>query len=655
MKQCPECNRVYTDDTLNFCLDDGKWLVGGSGVVETPTAVMEGGTLPSEAPTKVQAHTTDDANVQNTATRSRALTYLKFAIASALIVALATGGYLAYRFLFRSVPPSFANAKITRISASGVGPALSPDGRYVAFIERETSVGMSLWLRQIATGQSLQLIPPSNQEFQGVSFSSDSESVLYVSRQPGAGIGFLYRISVLGGEPTIVARDVDSRVEMSPVTKQIAFIRWADKGRESGLWIADADGSNERKIAQRIEPEDLRTFTWAADGRSILVSVASAGSTASNTLYSVNIADESQIAVSTVKWIVISSMASYGNDGLLITGIPRDRRATLTPQIWYLRYPDGELQRLTNEIGGYNSLTTSRDLATCVAQRWDYESSIWITTPDDQGNDVELTETRSDMSSTVAWLSDNKIVRTVAGDGRPDVVVTDIETRKSRNITGDDYHDAGPIAAPKGNLIAYQTDRAGVQQLWTMNADGTDKRVVVTDDVSIFAAPMFSEDGRFLIYKQSSKPEFLTRIPVQGGEAVLIPLNLDLYDHVVSPDGRFIAGVETESGPSESNERHIKIFDIVSGQLIRDLVTPRHILSYPPLRWSADGTKLYFVDLDIGLSNIWVQPIDGSAARQLTHYKTNAISGFDVSQDGKRIVVTRSTNKQQIVMISGLK
>jgi hypothetical protein len=27
MKHCPKCGRTYTDETLNFCLEDGDWLI----------------------------------------------------------------------------------------------------------------------------------------------------------------------------------------------------------------------------------------------------------------------------------------------------------------------------------------------------------------------------------------------------------------------------------------------------------------------------------------------------------------------------------------------------------------------------------------------------------------------------------------------------
>jgi TolB-like protein len=39
MKQCPKCQRTYTDETLNFCLDDGEWLRDATGY-EPATAIQ---------------------------------------------------------------------------------------------------------------------------------------------------------------------------------------------------------------------------------------------------------------------------------------------------------------------------------------------------------------------------------------------------------------------------------------------------------------------------------------------------------------------------------------------------------------------------------------------------------------------------------------
>lgn len=47
MKQCPRCNKTYSDDTLNFCLDDGDLLTmtqpsPGGYIEEPPTMVLDG-------------------------------------------------------------------------------------------------------------------------------------------------------------------------------------------------------------------------------------------------------------------------------------------------------------------------------------------------------------------------------------------------------------------------------------------------------------------------------------------------------------------------------------------------------------------------------------------------------------------------------------
>ena len=68
MKQCPECRKTYVDETLNFCLDDGQWLVASD---DDATAIMpEFGVPPSsgspESATRPQIFTTaDEAEPRN--------------------------------------------------------------------------------------------------------------------------------------------------------------------------------------------------------------------------------------------------------------------------------------------------------------------------------------------------------------------------------------------------------------------------------------------------------------------------------------------------------------------------------------------------------------------------------------------------------------
>jgi len=52
MKRCPKCERSYTDETLNFCLEDGEWLVD-EGSDEAATAILGGDT--AEHPTRTMS------------------------------------------------------------------------------------------------------------------------------------------------------------------------------------------------------------------------------------------------------------------------------------------------------------------------------------------------------------------------------------------------------------------------------------------------------------------------------------------------------------------------------------------------------------------------------------------------------------------------
>ena len=56
-----------------------------------------------------------------------------------------------------------------------------------------------------------------------------------------------------------------------------------------------------------------------------------------------------------------------------------------------------------------------------------------------------------------------------------------------------------------------------------------------------------------------------------------------------------------------------------------------------------------------GGTNVWVQPIDGSAAAQLTQFTDGRTLGnFAWSRDGQRLAVSRATFTTDIVLFRGL-
>jgi len=61
---------------------------------------------------------------------------------------------------------------------------------------------------------------------------------------------------------------------------------------------------------------------------------------------------------------------------------------------------------------------------------------------------------------------------------------------------------------------------------------------------------------------------------------------------------------------------------------------------------------LAYADKQEGIGNIWIQPLDGSPPRQLTHWQPNPILSFDWSRDGKWLAYASGTLTSDVVRIS---
>lgn len=125
MKRCPKCDRTYTDETLNFCLEDGEWLLDVQSGDESGTAVLEPGISPSEAQTLPQVRTTDrtailPGRIAYEGRRGGTSINRKILLAAGMIVVLLGAGVLGYRYFRRSpVEQIDSLAVLPFINASG--------------------------------------------------------------------------------------------------------------------------------------------------------------------------------------------------------------------------------------------------------------------------------------------------------------------------------------------------------------------------------------------------------------------------------------------------------------------------------------------------------------------------------------------------------
>jgi hypothetical protein len=59
----------------------------------------------------------------------------------------------------------------------------------------------------------------------------------------------------------------------------------------------------------------------------------------------------------------------------------------------------------------------------------------------------------------------------------------------------------------------------------------------------------------------------------------------------------------------------------------------------------------FFRLLKSGADNLWLQPLDGSRGRQITNFKSDGISSFRFSPDGKTLGVMSSHGESDVVLL----
>src|SRR5438876_3417507 len=104
-------------------------------------------------------------------------------VVALVLLVIAGIGYGIYKWVAKqSKPgPAFQSAKLQRLTTSGRASdaAISPDGKYVAHVKSDAGQ-RSLWLRQVAIPSDTQIVPPSQQNYNGITFSKDGDYIYYV-------------------------------------------------------------------------------------------------------------------------------------------------------------------------------------------------------------------------------------------------------------------------------------------------------------------------------------------------------------------------------------------------------------------------------------------------------------------------------------------
>jgi Tol biopolymer transport system component/DNA-binding winged helix-turn-helix (wHTH) protein len=557
------------------------------------------------------------------------------------IAALAGVGTLIMKARGTPAPvASFQTMKMVRLTTSGnlFNVAISPDGKYVAHAAREGGQ-QSLWVRQTATQSPVQIVAPSNVSYVGLTFSPDGSYLYYNVLSDGGSRRTLFQIPALGGTPKKVIENLrGGAVAVSPDGTRLAFIRVA-RGQESALMIANADGSGERKLLS-VAADDLDAPAWSPDGTRIAYTIVSATSNDS-TILEANVADGSTRPVTSRRWLRIIKLAwtSDGSKLLLLA----TQGESFAYQVWQLSYPDDTVERLTNDLNSYGSMSFAAEadvLAVVVAES---EANIWVVPDNDASRARRVTNGGGRTDVPTGWTPDGRIVYHSNVGGTYDIWITGADGREPQQLTRNARVNQGPVVSPDGRSIVFLSDRSGSPHLWRMNLDGSDQRQLTNGEGE--QNPRFSPDGRWIVYRTWSTMT-LWRIPAEGGEAVRLAEPFS-FSPSVSPDGQWLAYLhQDQNAPLQivvapfAGGPPVKTFPFVTGAPLQRFI-----------RWTHDGRAIAFIDTAGDVSNVYAQPLEGGERVALTAFKDGRLFGFAWSEDGRQLAVSRGTLSSDVVLI----
>jgi len=550
--------------------------------------------------------------------------------------------------------PAFARMELVRFTTNGKADkaAISPDGKYLAYLLGDTAQG-SVWLRQVATGKDLQLIPNTRAEFYGLTFSHDGNYIYYVSQEMNH-LGMLFQIPSLGGPSNKLAEDVDSPVTVSPDDKSVAFIR--DSPTERGIIIVNVDGSGERKLAStstaaafRIEPTYLVPPAWSPDGQIMACPVGITGSEDEyQTIWGFRTdTGATDRALTSQRWQTLGRMEwlAAGN-GLVVTA--GEKGGNSGQQVWYVNYPDGAARKITNDLNDYRDLSVTADGRTIVAVQSERRANIWVASADDLDHPRQLTFTNYDGLDGLSWTPDGKLVYTQQSAGEQNLWLTDLTGENAIQLTKHAGYNLEPAVSSDGRYIVFVSSRSGWLHIWRIDADG--KHPLELTHGAEDRRPSLTPDSQSVLFRSSVRGtgSRVFRVSIEGGDPTKLSDEISA-EPVVSPDGKSFALIY-RAAPAAINQ--IATMNIEGGEarLIHDL--PAH---YGRFHWTADGSALAYASKQEGIGNIWIQQLDGSPPRQLTNWRPDPILSFDWTRDGKWLAYASGTLTSDVVLISDVR
>jgi eukaryotic-like serine/threonine-protein kinase len=567
------------------------------------------------------------------------------------IVALLLAGCLAYVIFFRTKSVPFQNFTVTKVTESGNASqvAISPDGKYILTLLEDSGL-FSLQLRNLPTNSVTQVQPPLKVKYVGLRFSPDGNYLYFVRTDPGNDkLYFLYRAPLLGGAPEKLAEDVGSNVTFSPDGEKLAFLRYEQpKPGDNQLIIKDLQSGTENPLLTRTYSQLYTEPAWSPDGKVIVYSTLQPEDGALMGLDAVNPETGQTKPVTRAKdGILLTPEWLPDMSGLLV----RYSDPTVNyqyRQMVIVRYPDGQRTAVTRDTINYDSLSVARQANIVAAVMGTDAWNLQIV----KGAASDLkTVSKTASTLTFDWSQAGNLI--VGKDLH--LITIDAETgiQSPFGASNASLAESPKRCGSDAVIFRKMLFENGKMQAHVSISDIAGQKQRQLSSGALDGPAVCSHDGKW-VYFESDKGVF--QVPFEGGVEPKRLLEDQVYGFDVSTDGSSLLFATLSR--AEGQKIRVAEMAVGAGVIRREIGLQKTYQANgyrPDLRYSPDGKAIEYVARENGVDNIWRQPLDGSAGKWETTFKTEQIAAFSWSPDGKQLAMVRGHTDSDVVLIKDQK
>jgi Tol biopolymer transport system component len=503
---------------------------------------------------------------------------------------------------------------------------LSPDGKRVATVKEDLdNESADLWVSDVATGAATRITTsPRRESISSAIWSPDGTRLAYVTIRKGQE-GIYLRAANGQGAEELLYNNPGAFLNLSDWSLDSRFLTFAISDISGGtLYVLPLEGGGNRKAIQ-IFHSDLRIFVPLFSPDSRYLSYIMLDKTDKAEIF----VRPSDPAAKEGPWQISNGAFSQGF-------WVRGGKA--------LYYQARDQSVMTADVSTSPSFSFSKpkvlfrqpvpvpDPLQCISS----DGERFVVLPPARGQELQqitIFDRKGQVAKKVgapalyagpAFSPEGNRLLVMKNDiqtGQQDLWVLDIATAKATRLTDDTRFKTTPLWSPDGRYILYTALLDGNWPVYRKAADGTGKEEVMfryTPGAFVGLSDI-SPDGKFLVCES-------------GGVVLLVPLMADdaaarkeieyLRDEFLdstgrlSPDGRFIAYISDEAKP-ERFEAYVLPFDAAKPpapgkkwQVSKDGVEAPGFEITNMLHWRDDSKEIFFRGMELNSNDLVMMTAD---------------------------------------------